>query len=320
MQNPPAVTGTRNTHCSPSRRYKAEFSHFQATFSSFVISMQHTIITRETLVRRVIELSKHIPQETTIDTSKHSGAANGAAMLTLELVREASNACPAVPLQAVSSIALVLLDTAQTAKGNKKNLLRLASNSLEISYVILSHYHNKATGEWKSDIPKDHTDMIFRFVEQAYSVYLEANTLRSRPWFKRFFAAKLDVDTIREFRETLDHARHVFALETLLETNRDARELRQIVPAALSPPSSPVSPKESEATSPTMSPTTPELLTAIRPFSYPPTPSSGGGPSTYISIGGDYSTVDRSVRNEKLNSENRWNFEIKNACNDEVKA
>ncbi|KAF9007890.1 hypothetical protein BDQ17DRAFT_1422557 [Cyathus striatus] len=201
--------------------------------------MQQSVITRETLVRKVLELSKRVScQGFVIDLPGNLYTANGATMLSLELVKGASDACPAVPLKAASAVVLILLDTAQkiqTAKGNKKNLLRLAINSLEIAYVMLSHYHDTGTGEWKSEIPKDHVETIFRFVEQVYSVYLTAEVLRNRPWFKRFFSAKLDVDTIKELRETLDHARHVFEFGALLETNRDARELRQILPTIVSP-------------------------------------------------------------------------------------
>ncbi|KAF9007889.1 hypothetical protein BDQ17DRAFT_1350186 [Cyathus striatus] len=190
--------------------------------------MQQTIITRETLVDIVVELSEDVPSEGLSTNLPDKFNIRDNTMTFLEIVKEASSACP--PLKAISAAVLILLNTARTTKGNNENLSRLADDSKEMAYVVLYNYYNTGTREWNSEIPKDHERIMFQFVEKAYSVYLTAETLRNRSWFKRFLSAKINEDTIKACRETLDQARNVLDIRLALETNRNTRELREFVP------------------------------------------------------------------------------------------
>ncbi|KAF5373749.1 hypothetical protein D9758_000885 [Tetrapyrgos nigripes] len=142
----------------------------------------------------------------------------GISIVVFDALKDASIAAPFPYAFIAASLALQIVEAVQGAKDNKITLQRLARDSCELMYMVMTTLKELVQAECSDEVVKDaslnnHLEKLKQTLEEILQFAVKRSN-RSR--MKRMASSKGDVGRIQEYRERLKQALDIFGLQSTI--------------------------------------------------------------------------------------------------------
>ncbi|KAI3616947.1 hypothetical protein WG66_004344 [Moniliophthora roreri] len=255
-------------------------------------------------------------------------------MVTLQLLKDAAEASPIPGLGAIPSLALQILTAG--AKDNKDAFKRLAGDAFAVATVVVEGCQ-KLEADGKN--PPGLQEQLGALKRTMEAIIDFTNRRAGRNAFMRMATSRADVNDIQDYRQQLNQAMHIFAVQSQIDIRATLSRVEALLKNQQSesvelPPSSPAPSSESSLSTPTQqfssknpfkpssTPFTPPLNTDVSPHSSPPSyasPVSTSSPFSILAnsqnasitgsitmnnVSGDQNITTNNVNNSNVNTGN----------------
>ncbi|KAL0066229.1 hypothetical protein AAF712_006659 [Marasmius tenuissimus] len=150
--------------------------------------------------------------DTIAGTSDVLASISGVSTLTLETLRDIARFTPVPYLSDISSVALMILEAAQTFRGNTETSKKLCSEICDLVCTI----HATCRSLTKNDkpLPDDLEENLRQLLRSIEKLQTSIDERLRRPGYLRFLTYKTDSEAIQEYRNDIKYCLDRFEVQS----------------------------------------------------------------------------------------------------------